>query len=262
MRYVLVFWLWSLPLFAMRIVSLAPVATEFLFALGVGDQVVGVTKYCDRPSEAQRITKIGGFADPQLEAIIKLQPDLVVATPFGAAQQVVRALASRKVATLAQPVETIDDMRRFLAALGKATQHEQQAAKIQRDLDAGYAKLKHTVVMPKNKTLLLISVSPLIAAGPQTFAGEILQHLGATNAVSAKSPAWPVMSLEALMQSPPDVVIVTEGIKHLDAAKKILKPLGTKIRIVAPDQPFLQRPGPYMLDDAQTLLSLLRRPHV
>jgi ABC-type hemin transport system substrate-binding protein len=66
---------------AQRIVSLAPVITETLFALGAGERVVGVTRYCDRPAAARELPKVGGFIDPQLEAILALEPDLVLAMP-------------------------------------------------------------------------------------------------------------------------------------------------------------------------------------
>jgi ABC-type Fe3+-hydroxamate transport system substrate-binding protein len=64
-----------------RIVSLAPSLTETLFALGVGERVVGVTRYCSHPAEALELPKIGGHLDPNFEAIVRLEPDLVVAIP-------------------------------------------------------------------------------------------------------------------------------------------------------------------------------------
>ncbi len=80
----------SFPVFAAektttprRIVSLAPSTTEILFALGLGDRIVGVTSFCDYPEEAKKKPKIGGMSNPSLEAIITMKPDLVVMTTDG-----------------------------------------------------------------------------------------------------------------------------------------------------------------------------------
>ena len=75
-----------------RIVSLAPSLTETLFALGAGDRLVGVTDYCDHPPEVSRIARVGGFVNPNLEAIIALRPDLVLAVPNGGAKALVERL--------------------------------------------------------------------------------------------------------------------------------------------------------------------------
>ena len=248
-----------------RIVSLAPVATEFLFALGVGDKVVGVTTYCDRPLAAQSIAKIGGFADPQLEAIIKLHPDLVVATSFGRAKNVVEQLRSRGVRTLDMPVDSLHDMKRFLSTLGKEIGQSEKSHLLQQNFDTGFALLRNSIDRTRSsppRVLLLVSSSPLIGAAPSTFLGEVLTHVGAKNVVAAHEPSWPVLSLEHLMQHPPDIVVVTEGSKMVENARAALKPLilnhQNRIRIFAPKQPLMQRPGPYMLDDVQALINGLR----
>jgi ABC-type Fe3+-hydroxamate transport system substrate-binding protein len=250
---------------ATRIVSLAPVATEFLFALGLSDQIVGVTTYCDRPTAANKIAKIGGFADPQLEAIIKLRPDLVVATPYGAAKSVVDVLNGRGIQTVAQPVETLEQMKSFLAALGKATGKVQQAQELQTKFNSQFATFRnHFKSAPR--VLILLSASPLIAAGPKSFPGQILTHVGATNAASSSSAEWPVLSLENLMREPPDIIVVSNGEKELEPTRVHLKPLLLKyphrIRFFAPKQTLLQRPGPYLNDDIAELLKGLVAPHV
>lgn len=244
-----------------RVVSLSPVATEFIFALGLGDKVVGVTTYCDRPTQAKNITKIGGFVDPQLEAIIQLRPDLVVATPFGNAKNVVASLEARSVHVLARPVESLEDMKRFLRALGQVTLRSEKAKALEAEFDSKFAKLHNRLAVTKPKILLLVSSSPLIAAGPSTFPGEIIQHLGAQNAVKTGNTAWPVLSLEILLKDPPQIVVVTNGSKALEAARNQLKPLllkFPKIKLFAPSRTLIQRPGPYLIEEIQELLNGLQ----
>lgn len=242
---------------AVRIVSLAPVATEFLFELGLGDEVVGVTTYCDKPSKAKTITKIGGFADPQLEAIIKLKPDLVVATPYGGAVQVVAALKARGIKTVAHSAESLSEVKRFLEELGATTLKPKQASALQHKLDVEFASFANRLAS-KPRVLMLISSSPLIAAGPDTFPGQILTHIGALNAVSTKTPLWPVLSLEDLMRHAPDIIVVSNGEVALEATRTHLKPLLLKYprtRLFAPKDALLQRPGPYINDDIKVLLA-------
>lgn len=243
---------------ATRIVSLSPVATEFIFALGMGDQVVGVTTFCDRPEAAQKIAKVGGFADPQIEAIIKLKPELVAATPFGAAKSVVATLQGRGVRVVAGAVETLGDAGIFLKDLGVALGKQERAAALQKKLDAEYASFKSRI-KSSPKVLFLLSTSPLIGAGPSTFLGQILSHIGGHNWTKG-TVAWPVISIEALMQDPPDVIVVTGGEKVLAATRQQLSILLKRhggIRVIAPKANLLERPGPFLNDDIRLLVESL-----
>lgn len=240
---------------ATRIVSLSPVATEFIFALGMGEQVVGVTTFCDRPAAAQKIPKVGGFADPQLESIIKLKPELVVATPFGAAKSVVATLQTRGVRVVSGPVDTMDEGKTFLRSLAAAVGKQKEATQLQKKRDNEYASFKGNI-KSSPKVLFLLSTSPLIGAGPSTFLGEILSHIGGRNWTKG-AVAWPVISIEALMQDPPDVIVLADGEKMLAQAQQHLKPLlrtHPGVRLFAPKEAILQRPGPNLNDDIRQLI--------
>ena len=240
---------------ATRIVSLSPVATEFIFALGMGSQVVGVTTFCDRPAAAQKIAKIGGFADPQLESIVKLKPDLVVATPYGSAKSVVATLQERHIRVASGSVDTLTDAKTFLRTLAAATGRQKEAAELQKKIDAEYGSFKSRI-KSSPKVLFLLATSPLVSAGPSTFLGQILSHIGGRNWTKGTA-LWPVISIEALMQDPPDVIVLTAGEKTLSAARQQLSTLlrrHSNIRMLAPKANLLERPGPYINDDIKQLI--------
>ena len=79
--------------------SLAPSMTEILFAMGLGDNIVGVTSFCDYPEEAKKKPKIGGMSNPSLEAVVSLKPDIVVMTTDGNPKEFEERLRSLKITT-------------------------------------------------------------------------------------------------------------------------------------------------------------------
>ena len=101
-----------------RIVSLAPVITETLFALGVGDRLVGVTRFCDRPAQASKIPKVGGFVDGSLERILGLKPDLVVAMPQQAQRGLLKNIQEHGVPVYLVFGDTISEIKQLIHGLG------------------------------------------------------------------------------------------------------------------------------------------------
>ncbi|MDQ5853624.1 MAG: helical backbone metal receptor, partial [Chloroflexota bacterium] len=118
-----------------RIVSLAPSNTEILFAVGVGEQVVGVTKYCNYPEEAQQREQIGGFSAKTIsvETIVALKPDLVVAGDESQ-QEVIDALVGLKIPVMALKASTFEEVYRTIELIGQVTGHSEQASKVVADM--------------------------------------------------------------------------------------------------------------------------------
>src|SRR5262245_32125019 len=92
-----------------RIVSLAPALTEFLFAVGAGDRVVGVTAFCDYPEEARKLPKVGGYTTPSVEAILALRPDLVLVSPASGNRDSALSLRQAGLRVEVVPAETLDE---------------------------------------------------------------------------------------------------------------------------------------------------------
>jgi iron complex transport system substrate-binding protein len=245
-----------------RIVSLAPVLTETLFLLGAGERVVGVTRYCDRPAAAKALPKVGGFVDPQLERILELKPDLVVAMPSMGQRAVLDRLRAEGVAVWVGFGDRVSEVRDLLAGLGAALGSPERGQALQGALDGGLKKVASTI--PKSakrpRVLLVFQVSPLVVAGRGTFPDEALTLAGGLSAVPADAPGWPTWSLEALLAARPEVVVAAEGSASAARLRGLLRgagPTAAGVRVVSAADAILMRPGPTLHDDVATLARLL-----
>ena len=204
-----------------RIVSLAPSLTETLFALGVGDRVVGVTRYCAYPPEVHELPVVGGHLDPSFEAIVALEPDLVVLIPSGEAN-------ARRLEALGVPVLQIDqhDVRSLLesisvvaAACGVDDAGERLRTELERRLAAVSVVVEGA---PRPRTVVVVGhdigggvVRSVWAAGPDTFYSGVLEIAGGVNAVEGGVVRYPEISREGLTALDPDVVLdVVAGIEE------------------------------------------------
>jgi iron complex transport system substrate-binding protein len=190
-----------------RIVSLSPSTTEALFAIGAGALVVGRSRYCDYPPDALRLPQVGGYVDPNLEAILALEPTLVTGARGPAGSGTVDALAARGIATYFPVTESLAEIDAMILGLGERTGHVEQARALTLDVDTRIARVERAVAgRAKPKALLVFGLEPIVVAGPRSFADEMLARAGAANAVSAGS-GYPTLGLETVLALDPDVVL-------------------------------------------------------
>lgn len=244
-----------------RIVSLAPVVTETLFTLDVGSNVVGVTRFCDRPAAAKTRAQVGGFVDPQLEAIVGLRPDLVIAMPSMGQRNVLEALRARGIPVLVVFGDTIQEIRNLIESIGEATFQSKRALEKVTELDLSLQRIRESIPKdgPRLQAIVVVQVTPLVIAGPNTFADEVLRWVGASPAVPRNAPSWPTWSLEALLFLRPDIVIAAEG---EESARRLRLMLAGQQgpRVVAAERTILMRPGPHLAEDVETLSTILYAP--
>lgn len=189
-----------------RIVSLSPAITETLFALGAGPQVVGVTRYCDYPPEAQRLPRVGGYLDPNPEAVLQLRPDLVVAAPSPGNRRAVVALRRLDLPVLVVADRSLDDLLASLRVLGDRLGLKARAAALATDLSAGLRRIKARGAARRPlRALLVYGHRPLVVAGPGSYGGELLQLLGLHNVAAGTRP-YPVFSMERVLLAGPEVI--------------------------------------------------------
>ncbi len=196
-----------------RIVSLAPSLTETLFALGLGDRVVGVTRYCDYPEAARDKPKIGGYADPNYEAILETQPDVVFLLDL-------HEVADAKLRQLGLQTKILeaDSVAAILAAIdeigdrcGKTEESALLRARIQRTLDAVGDKAVSLKARPRVLVVVGGTLGPdggeVFAAGPGTYLDEVLELAGGRNALKQTPVAYPRLSTESILNLRPDVIL-------------------------------------------------------
>lgn len=196
-----------------RLVSLAPSVTELLFDLGLGDRVVGVTDWCRRPPAALAVAKVGGHLDPNLEAVVALQPDLVVL-------EVANTEAAAGLRRLGLPVLAVEhrDVTGILASVtlaGEACGVPVRAAALRDSLEARVAAV-HNARADGPHPLALVVVGrdatggvlrDVYAAGGGTFLGELLELAGGRNAIEGDALRYPLLSQEGLVRLAPEVVV-------------------------------------------------------
>ncbi len=196
-----------------RIVSVAPNMTELLFELGVGDKVVGRTDYCDYPAETANIDSVGAIDKPDLEKIISLEPDVVIATTF--TEEGIAKLDAAGIPVVVLHEEgTVDGVYVMISDMGNIVNKNQQAA-------ATIEEMKTTIadVQEKTKDLEKPTVYYVVGygeygdytAGGDTFVGGMLEIAGGDN-IAKDISGWNI-SLEKLIESDPDIIIISEWMK-------------------------------------------------
>ncbi len=210
-----------------RIVSLSPAMTEILYDLGLGDSIVGVTIYCDYPEAAKSKPKVGGFANPSLEAIVAVRPDLVILTSDGNPADIYLRLERFGIQTYVFRATRLAQLPGAIRQLGQALGIEKKADARAREIEAAlerYAKNARALRGDaRPRVLFIIHPEPLLVAGPGTVIDDALTLLGLDNiATGAKSP-YPKYSVEEIVRRSPDVIFIGQGPMSPNLSDKLLK---------------------------------------
>ncbi|MBW2645169.1 MAG: cobalamin-binding protein [Deltaproteobacteria bacterium] len=197
-----------------RIVSLAPSNTEILFALGLGHKVVGVTSYCNFPPAAEAKEKVGGFSNPDIEKIIALAPDLLLADSLCYKEGIVDKLEGKGLSTIVLAPETLTGVLRTIQMVGTVTGEQQRTACLITDMEARIGVVTKTVskvgYTKKPKVLYVTWHDPVWAAGSGILIHDLIERAGGSN-VAADMKGWRILSLEEVLNRNPSVIIVSSG---------------------------------------------------
>jgi iron complex transport system substrate-binding protein len=196
------------PASALRIVSLAPSVTETLFAIGAGDDVVGVSAQCDYPPATSRIDRVGSFLKPNVEAILSKHPDVVIAAPSPTNASFLAALERFGMEVLLVESnsvrETMANILRIAGAVDHVTAGHALVRQIKRDLEATQRRLAGT--RPR-RVLLVLGQRPFVAAGAGGLQDELIQRAGGVNIAASGTGRWPRLNLEHVIAQQPEVII-------------------------------------------------------
>jgi iron complex transport system substrate-binding protein len=208
-----------------RIVSTAPSITEALFALGLGDEVVGVSRFCDFPASVQKLPKVGTYLAPDAEAIARLVPDLVVLQRISG--ELTDRLHALHINFIEVPHGTLNDVYTGITLIAKAADVPDRASvlndRIKRELTTLQVKAKE---LSSPRVLAIVNHRPgmladLTAVGPDNYLQQLLEIAGGTN-VLAKStlPMYPRISLETVLRDDPDVILDLSGQQKSEAERQ------------------------------------------
>jgi len=249
-----------------RIIALTPALTETLFALGLGDKVVGVTAWSDYPPQAKGLPQIGSYVAPNLERILELAPQLVLASRDGNPPELIAQLSGLGVAVYVVAPDDPLALPATLEALGRVCGAPQAGRRLAEGLRRDYAAVAARLagVQPR-PTLMVIGSSPLITAGEGSLTNRLLVMAGGHNIAQGLPGRWPTLSLEKVVEAQPEVVVLSTMERGMDRDRVMaywrnLPGLAERpgLRVVYIDSDIIDRAGPRL---GQGLMALARLIH-
>jgi iron complex transport system substrate-binding protein len=193
---------------ARRIVSLAPETTELVFALGLGERLVGRTTWCDWPAAARLIPDVGNGIGPNVEAIVARHPDLVLVYPSEANRPAVQQLAALGIPAAALKQDAIADWRATVRWVARATGTDSVAESLLTDFYRRLAAARRQASEAALSVFVVADVNPPMAIGGGSFISELVTLAGGRNAFGDIRSPSAVVGLESVAQRNPDVVLV------------------------------------------------------
>ena len=190
-----------------RVVSLSPSTTEAVFAIGAGALLVGRSRFCDYPPEAHALPAVGGFSDPNIEAVLALRPSLVVGAHGPAGPGLAETLTAHGIDTYFPETESFAQIAEMLVGMGARLGRPVPAAAVvgriaqQRDAVAAATK-----AIAKPRAVMFFDVAPIVVAGPGGFPDEMMHLAGVTNLIT-EGGAYPTIGLERLLALDPEVLL-------------------------------------------------------
>jgi len=238
-----------------RIVSLAPSLTETLFALGLGERVVGVTDYCDYPAEARSKTRVGGIINPSVEAIVILDPDLVLITREGNRRETMEALERLGVPVFALNTNELADVFRTIRHLGELAGVPERGRRLAADLERQSAAIAEAIrPYPARRVLFLVWLQPVVSVGRNSFIEGLLQRSGAESIAEASAQPWPHLSIEEILRSEPEFILIPRSSSFAPTRAQLLRlPGWRELKAVRAGRivylpASVERPGPRLIE--------------
>jgi len=250
-----------------RIVSLAPSTTEILFAVGAGDQVVGRDEFSDYPEEVKALPSIGGsFGEYNVEAIVALNPDLVIAAEINT-PELVKQLEDLGVTVyyLGNPT-TLEEMYGKLETVAELTGHD--VSELVSSLQARVAAVDEKIMPLSARPNVFYEIdasdpSKPYTYGPGTFGDLLITRAGGTNVGSVSTDAYPQLSLEQIVIANPSIIVLGDSMWGV-TPESVLERAGwesieaVKSKQIFPiDDNLISRPGPRLVDGLEALAKIL-----
>jgi iron complex transport system substrate-binding protein len=255
-----------------RIASMAPSTTETLYALGLGDRVVGVTRYCAYPPEVESKARIGGYFDPNFEAILALQPDLVVLLEEHA--QTLPGFQRLNLSTHVVCHKNIEGIVESFRTIGRVCGREAAGRQMAEDYERRMLAIQRkTAGLPRPKVLLAVDRTPtpnhlsdVYIAGADGYFDRMIELAGGEN-VYRDRIRFPVVSVEGILSLHPDVIVdLTSKVamqqrdaRSIAADWNELAELEAvrRHRVFVFDQPYACVPGPRFIQVLEDLARVL-----
>lgn len=252
-----------------RIVSLAPSITEILFSLDLGENVVGVTSYCNYPEQATKIAKVSDTLHPNLEMIISLKPDLVLISTASQLEQFMAKLSEIGIPVFVVKSQSVEGVLESIELLGQITDRKVQSVNLVASLKTRLEKVKesHQGKIPP-KVFFIVGTEPLITAGKGAFVTDLINLAGGKSISDDVENEWPAYSIESVIARKPDIILSpgdhssnssnsSNNATLPDLPKGLeVTPAATKKQTYKIDGDLILRPGPRIIDGLEEMAKI------
>jgi len=261
-----------LPDRADRIVSLAPNITEILFAIGLGNEIAGVTLDSDYPPDAAEKPKVGTFWQPDIEAVVAARPELVITLGFEQQRNLAERLKRIGYNSLTVNIEKVSDLFAAIEKIGTAAGRQLQANELISRIRTKLQKLADMVgAEDKVRVLWVVQREPLRVAGRDTFVNEMIELAGGENAIGPTVHKYPPIGSEQVIACKADVIIEPamgredienqrdRALQHWSKFKYLPAVSNRRVFVISGDT--VSRLGPRLYEGTETIARCLR-PHL
>jgi len=254
-----------IPTSPKRIIPLAPSITEILFALGLQEEIAGVTNFCDYPEGALKKPKIGGFVNPSIEKIVSVKPDLIIAIRDGNREETVQRLQDLGFSVFWVSPKGFDGVMETIKNIGEIAGRRDESIRITKDMAR---KKEHILFLTKSlsrpKVFFQMGCDPIITVGRETLADDLIRLAGGKSISENESVNYPVYSIETVIFKAPEIIIMSsmEAKKnHLNLVRRWQNwksiPAVKRNAIYVIDSNLVDRPSPRIIDGLERMGHLI-----
>ena len=250
-----------------RIISHVPSITETLFALGLGDKIVGDSDYCDYPEAAKTVPKIGGYFTPNIEAIVALNPDLVLTD--GYVPDLITKLDSLGIPLAVIDPKDINGILRDIELLGNVTGSQKEATELTSDMKKRIGAVVDAVSSASRPSVFYVfdatDTTKPWTAGPGSFVDALINMGGGKNVAASSADPWLQFNMEELVDADPEILLVDSHMGTAVISSEELRELPgwqnlkavRENRIYTIDGDLVNRSGPRIVQGLEDIAKIL-----
>ncbi|KMK81041.1 vitamin B12 ABC transporter substrate-binding protein BtuF [Pectobacterium brasiliense] len=242
-----------------RVISLAPHATEMAYAAGIGEQLIAVSAWSDYPPEAKKLEQVASWQGINLERILALKPDLILAWREGNPQRPLEQLANFSIPIVYLDAKTLDDIPASLRQLATYSRHPEQAERAATAFQQEIGELQHAGKKPNAAPLrvfIQFGTQPLFTSSKATLQSQIVSLCGAENVFSDSPVPWPQVSREQVLRRQPQAIIVGGAPDRISSVQAFWRPQ-LAVPVITVNEDWFSRSSPRLLLAAQQICSQL-----
>jgi iron complex transport system substrate-binding protein len=248
-----------------KIISLAPSITEILFALGLNEEIVGVTDFCDYPKAVLSRPRIGGFINPSIEKIVLLKPDLIIGARDGNRMETIQKLNDLGLSVYVVDPKSYDGVVKTIKNIGEIVGRQDESERIVTNMILKKENiLKLTRALPKPAVFFQVGYFPIITVGRDTLADDLIRSAGGRNISEDESAGYLLYSIETILSKSPDIIIISSMETKNDSWKLFKMWLNWKAipavkrnAIYVIDSNWVDRPAPRVVEGLEALAKMI-----